>query len=115
MILSLADMGTYLPFVLGVPLVTNEMKEQPTVILSGWHLDKRVPISIILALIAQTVAGAMWVGALNQRVEQTERWIQENRDLTSEIGVLNERTTLVLSALARIDARLDKLTDGATK
>jgi len=38
-----------------------------------WHLDKRVNISIILAVAAQTAAGIWWASAINTRVERLEQ------------------------------------------
>lgn len=38
-----------------------------------WHLDRKVPIAIIVTLAVQTAGFAFWTGALSQRVEHLER------------------------------------------
>ena len=37
-----------------------------------WHLDKRVPIGLILAILVQTAALGIWLGDLNSRVSSIE-------------------------------------------
>ena len=37
-----------------------------------WHLDKKVPIAIILALMAQTAGAIWWASAMSQRVTALE-------------------------------------------
>ena len=36
----------------------------------AWHLDKRVPVAIIFALLFQTVGAIWWASGLTQQVEQ---------------------------------------------
>jgi hypothetical protein len=40
-----------------------------------WHLDKRVPIALLLAIIGQTFLIGSWVAAISKDVEQSK---QEN-------------------------------------
>lgn len=44
-----------------------------------WHLDKKVPISIIVALFLQFLAGVWFVGKLESRVAAAETAIIEQR------------------------------------
>ncbi len=37
-----------------------------------WHLDKRVPVALILTILMQTAAAVWFASALNQRVSQLE-------------------------------------------
>lgn len=69
------------------------IKARPPEDSTDWHLDKRVPVAIILALLIQT-AGMIWSAAtLWGRVEALERRFQEQGD--------------VVSRMTRIETKLD--------
>ena len=38
-----------------------------------WHLDKKVPLALIVTIFVQTIGFAWWFGGLSQRVEMLER------------------------------------------
>lgn len=38
-----------------------------------WHLDKRVPIALILTIIFQTATGVWWASQISGRVDVAER------------------------------------------
>lgn len=79
-----------------------EMKE-------GWHLDKKVPLSIILAIVAQTAVLFMWGARLDQRVTQIET-TSANHTIVIEAMRTNQSDTK--STLARMDERLAATSDG---
>lgn len=67
----------------------------------SWHLDRKVPIAIILTLVAQTVTFGFWWGATNQR-----------------ISALEEKATLAAAQperLARVETKLESVQDGITE
>lgn len=81
-----------------------------------WHLDKRVPIALILALAAQLGTGIFMFGQMFQRLEDLE-----SRLIAAEIDVaaaqlaerkLGNRLTRMETILERIDKRLDREMDG---
>lgn len=69
--------------------------------LTGWHLDKKVPLALIAALIAQTAAFSMWVGSINSRVEALE-----SRQVALED--LRDRMIRVEVLLETLNERLDR-------
>lgn len=71
--------------------MTDEAKK------SSWHLDKRVPIALIVAIVMQTATLGAWVGSLQQRVSHNEDAIKRGADQ-------GER-------LARIEAILEEIKD----
>lgn len=77
---------------------------------SGWHLDKRVPVAIIAALLAQFVGFGWMFGQVENRVSQLERRVdlQEAvvRDIPEKIGRLDEQMQHLKSMLERIDQKL---------
>ena len=38
-----------------------------------WHLDKKVPLALMVAIVAQTVGAVWWAASLSQRVNDLER------------------------------------------
>lgn len=74
---------------------------------ASWHLDKRVNISIIFAIIMQTIAGSYWVGVVSQRVAQTETWITANSLGQARLAVLESQMNDIRATLNRIEGRLD--------
>ena len=48
-----------------------------------WHLDKRVPIALILAIIIQVAGAAYWASKMESRIEaNTTRIETVDRDMT---------------------------------
>lgn len=63
-----------------------------------WHLDKRVPITLLLAIIAQT-GGAFWWGATtSERINYLER----QANMTAPQG----------DRLTRVEVKLEVMQDG---
>jgi len=74
----------------------------------GWHLDRRVPVTIILALVLQTMGGVWWGARLDARVESnTARLAAAEALLTNQIA---ERSAMV-ERLARIEERANAQVD----
>jgi len=52
------------------------MNDQPN---NKWHLDRRVPLALIVTIAAQTFAAVWWASALNSRVVELERYAEQGR------------------------------------
>ena len=82
---------------------------------SQWHLDKRVPITIILALLIQTASTVWWAAGVSARVDILERerptTIAALQRLDSSREDMNLRLTRIqdsVDALLEIARRRDK-------
>ena len=84
----------------------------------GWHLDKRVPISIICAILAQTVAVVWFLAGVQAQVADHERrmTIQERstegrimRDMAQEgrLARIEEGIRSLLDTASRLERRID--------
>lgn len=82
-----------------------------------WHLDKKVPISLIVALTLQGGAGIWFAGKLAQRQDDQERRLTtiEGANVSGRIGVLESQIGDVKEGLKRIDGKLDRLLDSSGK
>lgn len=87
---------------------------------TSWHLDKRVPISLILAIAIQTVTIVWWASSMESRVTQNTdrltRTATEVAEVRAKLTVadvqnarLDQRLIAVTESLTRIEKKLDRL------
>jgi len=81
----------------------------------NWHLDKRVPVAFLLALLAQTMAATWFTSALNSRVGTLE--VKQQNAITAyerliRLEVKFESIELLIN---RMDKNLDKIADRSVK
>lgn len=68
-----------------------------------WHLDKKVPLALILAILGQTLMGVWWAAGMAARVEQHER---EIRSLAQADAHMQGEARRIAEVLSRLDERL---------
>lgn len=73
--------------------------------LKDWHLDRRVPIALIVSLILQTVILGMWVGGIQERVARNERDIAASQDTGERLARLEALLETILARLDRQEQR----------
>lgn len=75
-----------------------------------WHLDKRVPITIIGALLLQTFGfvaiGSAWKAEVESRLTAVEKQVDERKNQGDRILVVEEQLRFIKESLTRIEARL---------
>lgn len=76
-----------------------------------WHLDRRVPIALILAIFIQTVGAVWWAATATNRLAELEKDTagtvdRGNRLIRLEVGVETLKETL-----EKMDGKLDRLND----
>jgi peptidoglycan hydrolase CwlO-like protein len=78
-----------------------------------WHLDKRVPVALILALALQGAGGIWWASNTNERLDQVERRLEGFAARSDAMrGQINEQGQSIAVLLSRIDdtnRNLDRL------
>jgi hypothetical protein len=72
----------------------------------SWHLDKRVPVALLTAILVQSAAFGFWVGGLAARVVHVEQWQSDNRSVDARLAVLEAQTAEIKRMLGRIEDRL---------
>jgi hypothetical protein len=70
-----------------------------------WHLDKRIPIALVIAIGIQTLAIGTWVGSIDTRVAALEAAQQANTDVRERVIRMEEQ-------LKYIRQGVDRLTNG---
>ena len=90
------------------------MRKQPLEVMevdTRWHLDKKVPIALILAILAQTGAALWWASAIDYRVNTLEER-SKSRDLIPErVTRLEVIVEQLPKTLDRIETKLDRKLD----
>lgn len=66
-----------------------------------WHLDKRIPIAIILAILAQTGAGFWWAATTSERVSTLEKRVDASAPQSDR--------------LTRLEVNVEVLKDGVSE
>jgi hypothetical protein len=82
----------------------------------GWHLDKKVPISLIIAMFLQ-FAGVIWyAGKIDARVAalETSQQVQKERDERQDRSN-SETIALLRTQLQDISSKLDRLIERSPK
>lgn len=81
---------------------------EPQTDTARWHLDKRVPIALILALIMQTAGALTWAGAASERINQLERQTQDRNAIGERTARVEEQVRYMRVTLDRIEEKLDR-------
>lgn len=66
-----------------------------------WHLDKRVPLALILTIVIQTAMLGVWVGTVQARVTANEKAIAASANTA-------ERLARIEAILERVERRMEQ-------
>jgi Tfp pilus assembly protein PilO len=77
----------------------------------SWHLDKRVPIATIGAIVIQAMALAWMVSSMNSRIEALEVYTNELKAtrIRERMAVEEAATVDMRATQAHLDQQLDRL------
>jgi hypothetical protein len=101
-------------------LERRESERRVPLIEDGWHLDKKVPIGLIIGMVAQVVVGAWWVTAqlAEQRKDieliKADVIVLHQRDNQS-VESLREAMRVMQDQFQRLDGKLDRLIERSSK
>lgn len=84
-----------------------------------WHLDKKVPIGIIIALVIQTVAffsiAVAWKTAVDARLARLEEISANSSVQNDRIIILEQQLKYIVESLNRIETKLNIVEQGQIK
>lgn len=76
-----------------------------------WHLDKKVPVTIIVALVLQTLGiiyvGTAWKTEVDFRISSLERLNEDNKSQEGRIIAVEQQLNYITDSLKRIEAKLE--------
>lgn len=70
-----------------------------------WHLDKRVPVVLILAIIGQTFLGGWYVSSIDSRISRLEIEAVKNQSTGERLARIEEKLTAIIDRLDRSERR----------
>jgi hypothetical protein len=70
-----------------------------------WHLDKRVPLALIFAIVVQTIVVVSWLASLGERVNGLER----TRDATAPQSDRLTRVEVKIEGIQATTERIERL------
>lgn len=78
---------------------------------SRWHLDKRVPIALIVALAVHLMSSIWFAGQFVQRQENQERRLSliEQQNISGRLASLESQVSDVKTGVTKIDGKLDRI------
>lgn len=71
-----------------------------------WHLDKRVPIALIVTILIQTGAALWWAATVNARVDVLERQATATAPQDARLTRLEVKLEFMQEGIARIERAL---------
>jgi hypothetical protein len=69
---------------------------------SSWHLSKTFNVSIVGAIIFQTLVFGFSAGTLNSQVSANALWIQKNESVKERLGTIETNQEWIKDALKQI-------------
>lgn len=79
--------------------------------IEEWHLDKKVPVTIIVALVLQTLGfiyvGTAWKTEVDFRVNNLERLNDDRKSQEGRIIAVEQQLNYITDSLKRIEAKLE--------
>ncbi len=72
-------------------------------------LERKIPLTLVAALIAQTAAALMWAGAAEQRLAQVETRVEAASGAPERLARVEEQIAGVRETLKRMEGKLDAL------
>lgn len=73
-----------------------------------WHLDRRIPIALILAIVLQSISAFFWAGAITARLGVVEKSTDKNSQLGERLTRVEEKTNYIVRGVERIEKKIDE-------
>lgn len=71
-----------------------------------WHLDKRIPLALIGAVLIQT-GGAFWyASSINERVSSLESWRTDTKSVAADIASIKANVEALKDSMDDVKERL---------
>jgi glycerate kinase len=72
-------------------------------------LDDKIPLAVIVAVLAQTAMVLIWAGAVGERLDRLEPLAADHYEVSERVAHLEARAEDARDALTRIETKLDRL------
>lgn len=75
---------------------------------AGWHLDRRIPLVLILTILVQSGAAVWWASNTDSRLAALEAMSRDTSDQSGRIIRNETRIEILANTLTRIEDKLDR-------
>lgn len=75
---------------------------------SGWRLDRKIPVALILSLVVQGGTFLYWGGRMSQRVDYVEEAVHASQRLDERVTRLEEQSKAIKEGVDRIEGKLNR-------
>jgi len=76
---------------------------------SNWHLDKKVPLALLFAIVVQTASAFWWAGKVDAALGYTELRIQAVEAENKLVRTLSEKVIRIESHMDNVDKNIERL------
>ena len=76
--------------------------------MTGWQIDRHIPIAVILTLMFQTAGVVWWAATLEQRLNRVAQWQEKNDATRDRLTTIESQMDGIKESLERIEKKLDK-------
>jgi hypothetical protein len=74
----------------------------------SWHLDRRVPIVLIGALMAHAGIGIWYASSFASRLSAVEQFVAENKSTDRRLYVIEEKISAIARSMDRVEQSLGR-------
>jgi hypothetical protein len=75
---------------------------------SGWQIDRKIPVALIVAILTQTGAGIWWIASANQRLSSLEEKMASTAPQGDRLTRVEVKVESALDGISEIKAILRK-------
>jgi Tfp pilus assembly protein PilO len=76
----------------------------------SWHLDRKVPIALIVAIAVQTASAFWWAASVSARVEYLENQVKSSSPYVEKVIRLESQLEAIKEGVTEIKTELKSLT-----
>lgn len=97
----------------------SNITENEKINSSSWHLDKRIPITLVVMILLQTSGGVWWASKIDLRMAEIEKdsvshvtqteCVDKHQILAEQVKRVEALNSTVSKRLENIDRKLDRL------
>ena len=80
-----------------------------------WHLDRRIPVTLLVMLFLQMVGAIIWATQLDARVNRVEAQAEGSADIGETIARMDERLNNMRQDIGGMRQQLNQLTERLLK
>lgn len=87
------------------------MSSHPDPATNGWHIDRRIPIALVLTILIQTGGAVWWLATLNSRVSNLEEKLGAVASQPERLVRVETQVEALTKTMDRIERKLDRALD----